>query len=93
MPLIRKIVAFGKSSKGIILPKSWLDFLEQKHGKIKLVAMEVNGNLIITPIIGEEKMVADSQGIYPRTSPFLPDQQDTGLPRACRSNTGRPFRL
>ena len=53
MPLIKKVIDVGKTSKGIILPKSWLDFLESKHGKIDSVSMEVNGKLIIRPIIKE----------------------------------------
>lgn len=53
MPLVRKIIAFGNSSKGIILPKSWLDFLENEYGKIEAVTMEVNGKLIIHPILNK----------------------------------------
>jgi len=52
MPMIRKIIQVG-TSKGVILPKSWLDFLEKKHGKIDAVSMEVNGQLIIKPILDE----------------------------------------
>jgi len=50
-PLIRRIIDVGKTSKGITLPKTWLDFLESKHGKIDSVSMEVNGKLIIRPIL------------------------------------------
>jgi hypothetical protein len=53
MPLVRKIIEIGKTSKGVIIPKSWLDFLEKKHGKIEAVSMEVNGQLIIKPILDE----------------------------------------
>lgn len=53
MPLVRRIIEVGKTSKGVILPKSWLDFLEKKHGKIDAVSMEVNGQLIIRPITQE----------------------------------------
>lgn len=51
MPLIRKIIDVGKTSKGVILPKSWLFLLEKEHGKIEAVTMEVNDNLIIRPIL------------------------------------------
>jgi hypothetical protein len=51
MPLIRKIVPCGKTSKGIILPKSWLIFYERQSGHhIKEVSIEVNGKLTIRPI-------------------------------------------
>jgi len=55
MPLVRKIIAFGNSSKGIILPKSWLDILEEKYGNIESVSMEVDGKLIISPIIIQDQ--------------------------------------
>jgi len=54
LPIVRKIIAFGNSSKGVTLPKSWLDFLEEKHGKVEAVTMEVDGQIIIKPIIREE---------------------------------------
>ena len=54
MPIVRKIIDVGKTSKGIILPKSWLDLLEKKHGKVEAVTMEVDGQLIIKPILKEE---------------------------------------
>jgi antitoxin component of MazEF toxin-antitoxin module len=55
MPLVRKIIDVGKTSKGVILPKSWLQFLQEKHGKIEAVSMEVNGKLTIRPILKKEK--------------------------------------
>ena len=53
IPLIRKIIDIGKTSKGVILPKSWFNYVEQKHGKIEAVAMKVNGKLTIWPILKE----------------------------------------
>ena len=55
MPLIRKIIDVGKTSKGVILPKSWLEYYEQEMGKhIDSVAMEVNRVLTIKPIFEKE---------------------------------------
>lgn len=55
MPLIRKIIDVGKTSKGVILPKSWLNNFERETGKqIKEVAVEVNGALTIQPIIPKQ---------------------------------------
>ncbi len=52
MPIIRKIIDCGKTSKGVILPKSWLDYLERETGKpLTEVSMTVNDNLTIQPII------------------------------------------
>ena len=54
MPIIRKIIEVGKTSRGIILPKSWLEFFEEKEGKpIEEVAIEVDNTLTITPIFKE----------------------------------------
>ena len=53
MPLVRKIIAVGKTSKGVTLPKSWLDYLQKEHGAIDAVSMEVNGKLTIRPILKE----------------------------------------
>ena len=54
MPLVRKIVAFGKSSRGIILPKSWLFYYEKQSGhKIEQVSIEVDGKLTIKPFFEE----------------------------------------
>jgi len=50
MPIIRKLVCIGKS-KGIFLPKSWIENAEKETGK-KMVAvtLEINGVITIKPI-------------------------------------------
>jgi len=54
IPLIRKLFNVGKSSKGIILPKSWLIYHEKKNGKkISEIGMEINGKIIVWPILQE----------------------------------------
>jgi hypothetical protein len=54
MPLIRRIVPYGKTSRGVILPKSWLRYYEKQNGQtIREVAVEVNGKLTIQPILKE----------------------------------------
>ena len=55
MPIVRKIIAVGKTSKGVIIPKSWLELIEKEHGKIETVSVEVNGKLIIEPILKVKK--------------------------------------
>jgi antitoxin component of MazEF toxin-antitoxin module len=52
MPIKRKICKIGNSF-AVFLPKSWVLLLEAKHGKIGSVAMEVDGQLIIKPILEE----------------------------------------
>lgn len=53
MPIIRKIIRVG-TSKAVSLPKSWLTFYERQYGQcITEVSVEVNGKLIIRPILSE----------------------------------------
>jgi antitoxin component of MazEF toxin-antitoxin module len=52
MPLVRKIIDAGKTSRAVILPKSWLEFLEKENGQeIKEVTIEVDKVLMIAPIL------------------------------------------
>lgn len=50
MPLKRKICRIG-TGLAVFLPKSWVDLLEEKHGRIEAVTMEVNDVLTIAPIL------------------------------------------
>lgn len=55
MPIIRKIIEVGKTSKAVIIPKSWLEYYEKNEGHtIETVAIEVNRVLKITPMIPKE---------------------------------------
>lgn len=50
MPIIRKLLKVGPTSKAVVLPKTWLEFYEQESGKeINNVTMEVNEKLTIEP--------------------------------------------
>jgi len=53
MPIKRKICKIG-SGFAVFLPKSWVTLLEEKHGKVEAITMEVDGKLIIKPILKEE---------------------------------------
>ena len=59
MPLMRRIVPYGKTSRGVILPKSWLTLIEKEHGKIDAVSMEVNDSLTIRPILKKVEKTKD----------------------------------
>lgn len=53
MPLRRKVFQTG-GSKAITLPKSWLELHEEKIGKeIDEVLIEVDGELVVKPMITE----------------------------------------
>ena len=50
MPIIRKMVQIG-ASKGVTLPKSWIEDAENTHGqKIEAIAMEINGLITLSPV-------------------------------------------
>lgn len=62
MPIIRKIIDVGKTSKAVILPKSWLDYYEKEKGKsIEEVTIEVNEILKIAPFLPNPKVNEASQ--------------------------------
>jgi antitoxin component of MazEF toxin-antitoxin module len=54
MPIKRKVCKIG-TGYAVFLPKSWISLLEEKHGKVEAVTMEVNGQLIIKPILKEDE--------------------------------------
>jgi antitoxin component of MazEF toxin-antitoxin module len=50
MPIRRKICKIGNGF-AVFLPKSWVSLLEEKHGKVEAVTMEVDGQLVVKPIL------------------------------------------
>jgi len=55
MPLIRKIVRIG-NAKAITIPKGWLVYWQRKtNAPIVEVGIEVDGTLIVTPILPEKE--------------------------------------
>jgi hypothetical protein len=59
LPIKRKICKIG-SGFAIFLPKSWVLLLEEKHGKIEAVTIEVNEELRIKPFL-INKMAGDNE--------------------------------
>lgn len=63
MPLIRKIIDVGKTSRAVILPKSWLAYYEKRNGEaIDTVAVEVNEILKISPILQKAINTKEASG-------------------------------
>ena len=50
MGIKRKLCRIGNGF-AIFVPKSWVLLLEEENGKIDAVSMEVNGKLVIRPIL------------------------------------------
>jgi antitoxin component of MazEF toxin-antitoxin module len=56
MPIVRKIIQAGKTSRAVIIPKSWLEYYEAQEGNpIETVTMEVNRVLKIAPVLTKKK--------------------------------------
>jgi antitoxin component of MazEF toxin-antitoxin module len=55
VPLRRKIIRVGKTSKAVILPEDWLTWVEEKFGEAPSeVDIEVDEELKIKPVIRAE---------------------------------------
>jgi len=52
MPIKRRLCRIG-TGYAVFLPKSWVCLLEEKHGKIDSVFMDVNDKLTIRPNLKE----------------------------------------
>jgi len=47
MPLIKRLIRLGKSSRAVVIPSEWLDYYRQKGLSIELILMEINGEITI----------------------------------------------
>lgn len=47
MPLIKKLIKIGKSSRAVIIPSEWLDYYEKQGLSIDEVLMELNGEVTV----------------------------------------------
>lgn len=56
MPIKRKICKIG-NGLAVFLPRSWVTLLEEKHGHIDSVTIEVDGILKIAPILPEARRI------------------------------------
>ncbi len=64
MPIIRKILDVG-GSKGITLPKTWLEFFEREAGhKIDFVTLEVDRVVTIAPYIPKEDLTVQAKKAF-----------------------------
>jgi len=51
MPVKRKVIIIG-DSRGITIPKSWLELVEKQIGqRLEHVAMEIDSSLTIVPMV------------------------------------------
>lgn len=53
LPIKRKVCRIG-TGFAVFLPRSWISLLEEKHGRVEAVTMEVDGQIIIRPVLKED---------------------------------------
>lgn len=59
MPLVKKLIRLGKSSRAVIIPAEWLEFYEQQGLSVESILMELNGEITMrVPTKAEEKLFA-----------------------------------
>ncbi|MBA7683086.1 hypothetical protein ES703_91442 [subsurface metagenome] len=58
MPLIKKLIKLGKSSRAVVIPAEWLEYYEKQGVSIESILMELNGEIIIRiPTEAEGKLI------------------------------------
>ena len=47
MPLIKKLIRLGKSSRAVVIPSEWLEYYRKQGLSIEAILMEINGEITI----------------------------------------------
>lgn len=59
MPLIKKLIKLGKSSRAVIIPSEWLEYYEKQGLSIENVLLELDGEITMrVPTEAEGKLFA-----------------------------------
>ncbi|GAI40971.1 unnamed protein product [marine sediment metagenome] len=59
MPLVKKLIRLGKSSRAVVIPSEWLSYYEKQGLSIESILMELNGEITMrVPTEAEGKMFA-----------------------------------
>ena len=58
MPLIKKLIKLGKSSRAVVIPSEWLEYYKKQGLSIEAILMEINGEIIMRiPTEAERKLM------------------------------------
>lgn len=58
MPLIKKLIRLGKSSRAVIIPAEWLEYYEKQGINIESILMELDGEIVMRiPTEAEGKLI------------------------------------
>jgi len=55
MPILRKVIKVGTTSRAVILPHDWLEAYRRQHGKdLEEVGLEVSDVILVSPFEDEK---------------------------------------
>jgi len=58
MPLIKKLIKLGKSSRAVVIPSEWLEYYRKQGLSVEAVLMEINGEIVLRiPNEAEERLI------------------------------------
>jgi len=80
MPLFKKLIKLGKSSRAVVIPSEWLEYYRKRGLSIEAVLMEINGEIVmripteaegrlinVEDTDGKQREIADKPKEEPRT--------------------------
>lgn len=61
MPLIKKLIRLGKSSRAVVIPADWLEYYRKQGLSIDAIFMEIDGEITMRmPTEAEEKLIKEA---------------------------------
>jgi len=54
VPLIKKLIKLGKSSRAVVIPAEWLEYYRKQGLTVEAILMEINGEIILRMPTGAE---------------------------------------
>ena len=61
MPLLKKLINLGKSSKAVVIPATWLEYYDKQGIPTDLILMEINSVITLRIPQGEERLILVSE--------------------------------
>lgn len=61
MPLIKKLIRLGKSSRAVVIPAEWLEYYRKQGLTVEAILMEIDGEIIMRmPTEAEAELIEES---------------------------------
>lgn len=69
MPLIKKLIKLGKSSRAVVIPSEWLEYYRKQGLSIDAILMEIDGEITMRiPTEAEGKLINEEEDTDKRGS-------------------------